>query len=452
MTGLKILLIYVSSSAVMSPKKSPDISKSSVELEIASLAGESSGSQTTEAQSLKEFLTDFQRNQDSLHAQLLKKLSESSQLANQAVISAINTAIPAHPQRSTVVPACPSQPCSPVDRQELYAPPDMMEVEDEWEEVEGEASVDDIEGDFEGWDLPASGRISTSPSEEVPPVNTQASSSTKPASPVLDDELFNMYGLSINWNLAPELILWLQSVRNKEVPFNILKKINESFVPKEELQPLFTAPALPQAISRLLFTAPKALSRGPKIMNTTLLRVQKELCVAYKPLLEVLNFFYSESCTFLIESVPEIKDRLATHKLQLSQTLAILISAALKVSKARKHALRPLLKYSSSNILQQQPTSQHVLGSDDLAALSDKANKEQKALYGVFRHAAQNRQRYRASFRPYSFNQRYQGTQRYNTSNYRNQENSYQGRNNYTRSKYPRNQSKRGRYNATTSK
>ena len=260
-----------------------------------------------------------------------------------------------------------------------------------------------------------------------------------------------MYGLSINWKLAPELISWIESVKNKEVPYSILKSINEKFVPKEEIQPFFTAPALPQAISRLLFTAPKGLSRGPKILNTTLLRVQKELCVAYKPLLEVLNFFYSESYQFLIDSVPDLKEVLARFKLYLSQALAVLISAALKISKARKHALRPLLRYSSSNLLQQQPTSQHVLGSDDLASLSDKATKEHKAIYGVFRQAAQNRPRYRASFYPY---QRYnRGSLRSNYNyNYRTQDqNSYQGRSNYSR-RSNRSQPKKGHTPSTSSK
>ena len=104
-----------------------------------------------------------------------------------------------------------------------------------------------------------------------------------------------MYGLKVNWPLAPELVTWLNSVSDKEVPLSILKQLNETFVPNEELQPIFTAPALPLAISRLLFTAPKSLSRGPKILNSSLLRVQRELCIGYKPILEVLNFFYSEA-------------------------------------------------------------------------------------------------------------------------------------------------------------
>ena len=115
-----------------------------------------------------------------------------------------------------------------------------------------------------------------------------------------------MYGLASNWQLASELGVYLNSISDKEVPFSVLKSLNEAFIPQEEFQPFFTAPDLPMAISKLLYTAPKALSRGPKILNSSLLRVQRELCIAYKPVLEILNFFYSDSYTSLIEVLPQM--------------------------------------------------------------------------------------------------------------------------------------------------
>ena len=89
------------------------------------------------------------------------------------------------------------------------------------------------------------------------------------------------------------------------------------------------------------------------------------------------------------------------QKLLLSQCLATMISASLRVSKARKNALRPIIKFSSSGILQHQPTAQHVLGSSDLASLADKANKENKALSGVFFRQT-NRGRFQAQYQPYN--------------------------------------------------
>ena len=174
-------------------------------------------------------------------------------------------------------------------------------------------------------------------------------------------------------------------------------------MPKEELQPIFVAPSLPPAINKRLFTAPKTQTRVPRIINSNLLRAQKELCISYKPLIEVLNFFYSEPFQFLIETIPELRQDLTRLKHLLSQGLAVLMSAALKISKARMHAIRPLLNYYATAILDTQPTSAHVLGSGDLASISDKASKERKAMSGVFRTATYNRARYRPNSRFRSF-------------------------------------------------
>ena len=62
-----------------------------------------------------------------------------------------------------------------------------------------------------------------------------------------------------NWSFASELIGWLQAVINKEVPAHVLTEVNETFVPAEGVQPLFVAPALPQAMNRKLYTAPKSM-------------------------------------------------------------------------------------------------------------------------------------------------------------------------------------------------
>ena len=262
-------------------KKGPDISQKAVEAEIAVLAGETSSPSQSPADIdvlITMFKEQFQK-QDEQHKQLLSAITEP--IKNPHTMA--SGSIQAPPQQS----ACPSQPNF---SQELYAP------EEGWEEVEGEgASSEDEEKDMEidNWDFPASGKISASNSPKDTQ-NEQASTSSPPDTP-LDQDLFNMYGLKVNWPLAPELVTWLNSVSDKEVPLSVLKQLNETFVPNEELQPLFTAPALPLAISRLLFTAPKSLSRGPKILNSSLLRVQRELCIGYKPILEVLNFFYSEA-------------------------------------------------------------------------------------------------------------------------------------------------------------
>ncbi|CAL4087428.1 unnamed protein product [Meganyctiphanes norvegica] len=444
----------------MSPKKSPDVTLHEVESEIAQLAGESPAA--PQPSELQSFFKDFLARQDTQHVELLKSLTTSSQQSLQAILSAVQPAT-TRPQQTSSVAACPSQlDSAPAVVRGLYTPSSMSAIDavGDWEEVEGDGDGDghssDEDQDFEGWSFTPSGKSSSAPPSEAPvapPVEgtlpSTSASAVPTVPPVLDDELFNVYGLPMNWTLAPELMSWLKAVCSKEVPFTVVKQVNESFVPCEELQPYFVAPALPPAISRLLFTAPKSLSRVPKLVNGALLRVQKELCVAYKPLLEVLNFFYSEAFTFIVESIPDLKDVLARLKLLLSQALAVVISASLKVSKARKHALRPLLKYSSSGILLQNPTSQHVLGSSDLAALSDKATKEHKAVSGCFRLASQNRPRFKTGYQPY--NTGYNNYRSYNnkSSNYRYNQ-GYQDRGSQRKSY--RGKSKGKRSGASTSK
>ena len=427
------LLIFIFSSAVMSPKKSPELSQKGVEQEIAHLAGETSQpkSQTSsDLQELTGMFAKFFKLQEVQHTQLMKVITDSSHSSQQAVSQVVNKVIPSlPPQQTPSATACPSLPQVNF-AQDSYAP------EEGWEEVEGDndrPESDEEYDDDDAWDFPSSGKISAPPSKDAP--STSAATSASPDTETLDSELFNMYGLTVNWALAPELTSWLKSSANKEVPYAILKQLNESFVPVEELQPLFTAPALPTTISKLLYTAPKSVSRGPKILNSSLLRVQRELCIGYKPLLEVLNFFYSESCSSLIAIIPDLKDIFTRQKLLLSQCLATLLSASLRVSKARKTALRPIVRYRSSSILQHQPTSQHVLGSGDLAALADKANKENKALSGIFfRQAGRPRGRYRAQYQPYNRNfsrstqyRRFPtGQSSYRPSNYRQYQNSKQ--------------------------
>ena len=235
--------------------------------------------------------------------------------------------------------------------------------------------------------------------------------------------------------LAENLTVWLKTICNKEVPDSVFKELNETFIPKEELQPIFVAPALPAAVNTKLYTAPKSISRIPKLINFTVLRAQRELCIAYKPLIEVLNFFYSEEHSFMIETIPQARSEFARLKLLISQSLAIVMSAALKLSISRKHALRPLLKSSSSGILRHQPTSEHVLGTSDLASLSEQASKEYRAMSGVFRPDTQYKSRLRTPIR--YFNRNLHGIPYYNNQyrfyNKNQGYQGYQGKNQYPR-------------------
>ena len=64
--------------------------------------------------------------------------------------------------------------------------------------------------------------------------------------------------------------------------------------------------------------------------------------------------------------------------------LIYIFYAGIKISRARKDGIRPI--FSKPAVLRQEPTSSHVLGTDDLASLSEKTKKEQAALRRKFCH------------------------------------------------------------------
>ena len=85
-----------------------------------------------------------------------------------------------------------------------------------------------------------------------------------------------------------------------------MKDISESFIPQAKYQALFLAPPLPQPISDRLYSAPKHLTKVPKMVHDQLHRAQKEQIVAMKPAMEVLSFYFSVEFLTLQEFVPEL--------------------------------------------------------------------------------------------------------------------------------------------------
>ena len=122
---------------------------------------------------------------------------------------------------------------------------------------------------------------------------------------------------------------------------------------------------------------------------------QKELIVAYKPLIELLSFYYSSEFQTLKAFMPDIKFVFDQHKMILSQSLALMVSSSIKISKARKESLRPL--FSVHSVLRQDPTASQVFGETDLATLGEKSTKEQATLRRIFRPAYSNRARFKSS-------------------------------------------------------
>ena len=378
----------------MSSKKKDKVLQQEVVEELDRLSGCEPSSPAKDS-SLKNLFGDMMRQQAQQHSQMLqtlKSINDSSQSSCQAMVHAVQERVKSVPEKSP----------SPVPS-DLYSPQDPITCEDQ----EEEASSDE-EQDFEGWEFTPSGKVSDKekePTQETPSSPKACSSNTDKIIE-LDDGLFQAYNQMPNWKPAPEVINWLKAVCDKEVPPAATKEIFDSFMPPVDQQPLFNAPKLPIAITSRLFAAPKNIAKVPKMVNDHLSRAQKELAVAYKPFMELLSFYYTDQFKTLKECIPEIAPVLDSHKGLLSQGLALMVSAGIKISKARKDALRPIFKTPA--VLRGAPTAAQVLGTEDLATLSEKTSKEQKALYGVFRPAYPSRTKFKfnrggsRSFRGYS--------------------------------------------------
>ena len=362
-------------------KKEKAVIQAEIEEELARASRELVGPSTSDNNNnnnngnnnsdIKDIMAEMLRQQAITNNQIMKSLQDT-QKSGQAVVSAVkglsqttSTAIP----NPLVVNASPHR-----DSEEMSS------------------SSEDEDNDFEGWDIPA-GQAPI----PVPPdvVDTSATTSNPPKNPpvAMDEDLFQGYTMTPNWVLASEVTSWLSSVNSKEVPTQVSKEIDQSYIPPVEHQPLFTPPQLPKAIHDKLHTAPKYISKVPKLVNEHLLKAQKELGIAQKPMSELLSFYYTEQFAAIKDIVPEISDILNAHKALLSQGIALIISASIKISKARKDNLRPIFKLQS--VLRQDPTSSQVLGTDDLAGLAEKSTKEQKALNSCFRPVWGSRTRFK---------------------------------------------------------
>ena len=411
----------------MSKKKDKSFSPKDMEEEISRVCGEGNGTgsgsidtPSKDTQDVGSLLTEIMRQQALHHNQLIQSLSDSSQHSSKAVVSAVKEALNTNP-------TCTPQVSKANTLDSLLLPPETRGLG--CEEDDDYSSVEDFE--FEGWDIPPSGtsavHTATDLGLSVEKSNVQDSQATEPAkaststdtaqatSPTasqLDEGLFLDYDSVPNWKPAPAVMAWLKEVRSREVPPQVLKEVNDNMVPQVELQPLFTPPDLPQAISDRLKNAPQSISKVPKMVNDHLLRAQRELAVAYKPFIELLSFYFSSQFKTLKEFIPEISHILESHKMLLSQSLALVVSSGIKISKARKDALRPIFKSEAAAVLRHNPTAAQVLGSEDLAKLSEDASREKKAFSGVFRPTYFSRARYkqgRGSFQfrglQYQYNQ-----------------------------------------------
>ena len=151
---------------------------------------------------IKDFFGELLRQQAQQNEQLLKSMNDTS----QSMVAAVKAAVTSN-----------SNP-APVLDGNLYAPPEAPNpAVDLMDESESEG-----ENDFRGWDFAPSGHVSQR--EEISGTTEAQGTSTGSAKHVdLDDELFQAYNQLPNWTPAPEILVWLKAICDKEVPTTVTK-------------------------------------------------------------------------------------------------------------------------------------------------------------------------------------------------------------------------------------
>ena len=219
----------------------------------------------------EKFFEGLLQQQTVQHASLLKTLAENTQQTATAVASAVSASLQPEPRpRTTATRAAPT-----IDHVGLFEAAADPPVPPQ----EGEGSSDE-EYDFPGWVLPDPGQaVHQEIAEPVVHLPGPSSQPDLPIPAVIPEGLFCQDKVP-NWDPPQDLLAWLEGINGKEVPAKSLNEISENFIPQEKYQTLFTAPPLPQAISDRMASAPRYLTKVPKLVNDQLSRSQKELMIA----------------------------------------------------------------------------------------------------------------------------------------------------------------------------
>ena len=157
-------------------------------------------------------LGEILKQQQQQHKELVSSIN-NTQASCLAVVSAV---------KELVQPKLPA----PVAPREADAPPPAFD--DEYDSSGDEAF------DFPGWDLPQSGQVRqiSEPivhqpgTSSAPQADSEASTPRTEAPMVELGDLYNPYIQHPNWNPPEDLLTWLKSIMNSEVPPAAVKEIS----------------------------------------------------------------------------------------------------------------------------------------------------------------------------------------------------------------------------------
>ena len=180
----------------------------------------------------------------------------------------------------------------------------------------------------------------------------------------VDEDLALILDKYPNWELGSSLQKFIDGCIDRPLTEEILKEINDEFVPGEDLQKFFAAPKLPLRIYKYIS---RMSSKCAIKTERALFASQTEIFVIAKPLLAAL-----------LELRP-LGKQVSVARRMISMSIHGLFSVSLKISKARRENVRFTFKDALAEALYgYDPNHVSLFGGTDFASQVEKAAKVAK--------------------------------------------------------------------------
>ena len=201
---------------------------------------------------------------------------------------------------------------------------------------------------------------------DSPPPTEKESLGSEPADSEdsTDEDLVDVSDKVPNWDTSSSIKKFITNSIDRPLPDEVLKQLNEDYMPKEVLQEFFLPPKMPKRLYKLISGIK---SKGAVRTERALFTTQRELFIVAKPLLAAL-----------IELRP-LGSSVSKARELMSVSLRGIYSVSLGISRARRENVRFLFKDSLADALYAyDPNYSSLFGGKDFPSQLEKAAKEAK--------------------------------------------------------------------------
>ena len=180
----------------------------------------------------------------------------------------------------------------------------------------------------------------------------------------IDEDLVEILDSTPNWEPNTSLKKFITKTCDHALPDEILKKLNDDYVPQADLVEYFLPPKMP---TRLMISISRMKSKTAVKTERAMYNAQKELFITAKPLLSALM------------DLKPLGEPVSKAREKLSISLQGIYSVSIKISRARRENVRFLFKFALAEVLYSfDPTHSSLFGGSSFSSQVEKAVKEAK--------------------------------------------------------------------------